>query len=122
LGTLGSFNQRYVFPDGDLVPPATAVQQAEAAGFETRDVESLREHYTLTLRHWVRRLEAHHEQAADMVGEATYRVWRLYMAASAAGFDGGKYTLIQALFSKPDAAGHSEIPLTRADLYLPETH
>ena len=27
------------------------------SGFEVRDVESLREHYALTLRHWVRRLE-----------------------------------------------------------------
>jgi cyclopropane-fatty-acyl-phospholipid synthase len=52
-----------------------------------------------------------------MVGEATYRVWRLYMSASASGFASGKLALIQALFSKPDASGKTELPLTRADLY-----
>jgi cyclopropane-fatty-acyl-phospholipid synthase len=45
-------------------------KKAARAGFEVRDVESLREHYALTLRHWVRRLEAHHLQALDFVSEA----------------------------------------------------
>ena len=113
----GAFVQRYVFPDGELVPPAVAIGYAEDAGFETRDVESLREHYALTLRQWVRRLEARHAEAADLVGEETYRVWRLYMAASARGFTRGDIGLIQALFSKPHPDGRSEIPATRADLY-----
>jgi cyclopropane-fatty-acyl-phospholipid synthase len=113
----GAFIQRYVFPDGELVPPHEAIRQAERAGFETRDVESLREHYALTLRHWVRRLEARHNDAVHLVGESTYRVWRLYMSASANGFASGKLALIQALYSKPGPAGTSELPLTRADLY-----
>jgi cyclopropane-fatty-acyl-phospholipid synthase len=117
--SLGSFNQRYVFPDGDLVSPATAIQRAEAVGFETHDVENLRQHYALTLRHWVRRLEASHNRARDLVGESTYRVWRLYMSGSAAGFASGKLSLIQALFSRPGPDGPAELPLTRADLYEP---
>jgi len=79
----GEFIDRYVFPDGELLPAATVIASAERSGFELRDVESLREHYTLTLRHWVRRLEEHHDEAAALVGEETYRVWRLYMSASA---------------------------------------
>jgi cyclopropane-fatty-acyl-phospholipid synthase len=113
----GSFINRYVFPDGELVPPREAIRQGELAGFETRDVESLREHYALTLRQWVRRLEEHHEEAVKQVGEKTYRVWRLYMSGSASGFTNGNLALIQALFSKPDASGHTALPLTRADLY-----
>ena len=113
----GAFIQRYVFPDGELLPPHEAIRLAEHAGFETRDVESLREHYALTLRHWVRRLEARHGDAVQLVGEATYRVWRLYMSASANGFASGKLALIQALYSKPGPTGASELPLTRADLY-----
>jgi cyclopropane-fatty-acyl-phospholipid synthase len=113
----GAFVWTYVFPDGELVSPADAIQYAELAGFETRDVENLREHYTLTLRQWVRRLEARHEEAVQLVGEATYRVWRLYMAASAHTFAVGGNALIQALFSKSHADGSSELPLTRADLY-----
>jgi cyclopropane-fatty-acyl-phospholipid synthase len=113
----GAFVWTYVFPDGELVPPGDAVQYAELAGFDTRDVENLREHYALTLRQWVRRLEAQHEEAARLVGEATYRVWRLYMAASAHAFAVGGNALIQALFSKSRVDGSSELPPTRADLY-----
>lgn len=62
-----SFTQRYVFPDGELTPINVTLKAAEEAGFEVRDVESLREHYALTLRHWVRRLEDHHQQALEFV-------------------------------------------------------
>src|SRR5512145_491133 len=78
-----SFSDNYVFPDGELVPISATLAAAEAAGFEVRDVESLREHYALTLRHWVRRLEEHHAEALRHVDEPTYRVWRLYMSGSA---------------------------------------
>ena len=115
-----SFIQRYVFPDGELVPPAEVLRFAEAAGFETRDVESLREHYALTLRRWVGRLEQHHDEAVRLVSEQTYRVWRLYMSGSARGFATGRIGIIQALFSKSGESGHSNLPLTRKDLYLPE--
>jgi cyclopropane-fatty-acyl-phospholipid synthase len=113
----GGFIQRYVFPDGELASSGEMLRAAEAQGWETRDVENLREHYTLTLRHWVRRLEAAHEEAAQRVGEQTYRVWRLYMAASAHGFAAGRLQLIQTLLSKARADGSSSLPLTRSDLY-----
>jgi cyclopropane-fatty-acyl-phospholipid synthase len=80
-------------------------------------VESLREHYTLTLRHWGRRLEARHAEATRLVGEGTVRVRRLYMAAAARAFATGGVGVVQALLSKPDAAGVAGLPLTRADLY-----
>jgi cyclopropane-fatty-acyl-phospholipid synthase len=51
---IAAFSQHYVFPDGELVPISVSLSAAEAAGFEVRDVESLREHYALTLRNWVR--------------------------------------------------------------------
>ena len=114
-----SFIQRYVFPDGELVSPAEVLRFAEAAGFETRDVESLREHYALTLRRWVRQLEVSHEEAAQIAGEQAYRVWRLYMAGSARAFAKGKIGIIQALFSKVGEDGLSNLPLTRKDLYCP---
>jgi len=92
---------------------------AEAAGFETRDLESLREHYALTLRRWVRRLEAHQEQAAQIADEQAYRVWRLYMAGSARAFAIGRIGIIQALFNKIGEDGLSNLPLTRKDFYRP---
>jgi cyclopropane-fatty-acyl-phospholipid synthase len=112
-----AFIRKYVFPDGDLVPAASVIAAAESQGFETRDVESLREHYVTTLRHWVHRLETNESEAVALVGEATYRVWRLYMAAAAHGFRCGRIGVIQSLFAKPDARGSVDVPITRADLY-----
>ena len=113
----GEFIDRYVFPDGELLPSATMIASAERNGFELRDVESLREHYVLTLRHWVHRLEAHHDEAVALVGEPTYRVWRLYMAASAFGFRTGRIGIIQSLLAKPNGDGRVEVPRTREDIY-----
>jgi cyclopropane-fatty-acyl-phospholipid synthase len=113
----GRFIERYVFPDGELVPLAEAVRDAEEAGLEARDVETLREHYALTLRHWVQRLERNRAAAVALVGEESYRVWRLYMAASAHAFSTGKISLAQVLLAKPDAEGRVALPRTRADLY-----
>jgi cyclopropane-fatty-acyl-phospholipid synthase len=112
-----AFIRKYVFPDGDLVAASSVIAAAEAQGFETRDVESLREHYVMTLRHWVRRLEQHEAEAVAIVGEPTFRVWRLYMAAAAHGFRKGRLNVIQTLFAKPDVHGDVELPQTRADLY-----
>ena len=111
-----SFANHYVFPDGELVPVSSTLRAAVASGFEVRDVESLREHYTLTLRHWVRRLEAHAEEARKLTNDVTYRIWRLYMSGSAYAFEVGRNNIYQALLAKPDR-GNSGLPLTRADWY-----
>jgi cyclopropane-fatty-acyl-phospholipid synthase len=113
----GSFSDAYVFPDGELTPISTSLQVAEEIGFEVRDVESLREHYAMTLRHWVRRLESNHERALQFVDEPTYRVWRLFTSGSAAGFAAGRLNVHQALLVKPGPKGESDLPLTREDLY-----
>ena len=112
-----SFSDAYVFPDGELTPISASLHVAEEAGFEVRDVESLREHYMLTLRQWVKRLEERHDQALQYVDEPTYRVWRLFMSGSAYGFDVGRLNLHQALLVRPNKDGRSGIPLTRADWY-----
>lgn len=113
----GSFVQRYVFPDGELAPVSEVNLIAEAAGFEVRDVENLREHYDLTLRHWVNRLETRQDDAIQASTETAYRTWRLYMAASAYGFEAGNININQSLLAKP-ANGKSNLPLSRADLYM----
>lgn len=114
----GQFSQRYVFPDGELVPISEALAVAERAGFEVRDVESLREHYALTLRHWVRNLEAARAEAVRVKDERTYRNWRLFMSVSALGFEIGETNVFQALLSR-SRNDTAELPLTRAHLYQP---
>ena len=112
----GAFAWRHVFPDGELSPLSEINAVAEAAGFEVRDVENLREHYALTLRQWVNRLAARQAEATNLVGEATYRTWRLYLAASAHGFETGEINVNQTLLAKL-ADGQANVPYSRADMY-----
>ena len=113
------FINRYVFPDGELDTVSNIQRRMEQTGFEIHDVEALRPHYALTLREWVRRLEAHCEEALQYVSEAAYRVWRLYMAACAREFELGGTGIYQILASKRNA-GISPVPLTRKDIYAGE--
>lgn len=113
---VGPFVHRYVFPDAELLPIQDLVRGAESCGFELRDVENLREHYTLTLETWRHRLEQHQQKAVRMVGEVTYRVWRLYMAMAAYYFQLGRLSLYQTLCVKA-IDGKADLPLTRENWY-----
>ncbi|MGO9961969.1 MAG: class I SAM-dependent methyltransferase [Acidimicrobiales bacterium] len=108
-----SFFGRYVFPDGELLDVGDVVLAMERAGFECRDVESLREHYALTLRCWVANLGANWEAAVTQVGLARARIWRLYMAGSVIGFESGGIAVHQVLGVVPDD-GRSGMPRTRS--------
>lgn len=108
-----SFMYRYVFPDGELLDVGDTVLAMENAGLEVRDVESLREHYALTLRQWVANLEEHWDAAVAHVGIGWARVWRLYMAASAVGFEDGGLAIHQVLGVLPATDATSGMPLTR---------
>jgi cyclopropane-fatty-acyl-phospholipid synthase len=112
-----SFVDAHVFPDSDIPPLPVVTAAAATAGFEVRDVENLREHYVLTLRHWLCRLERSHTAALTFVDEPTYRIWRLYLAGSAHGFAHGDLAVYQTLLAKPDDEGHARLPLTRDDWY-----
>ena len=104
------FVRTYVFPDSELPPIAKVLAQAESHDFEVRDVESLRENYTRTLRHWARRLEARQEEAIAEVGEQTYRIWRLYLSGCAWWFERGYVSVFQSLFVKRSAHGVAACP------------
>ncbi|SPJ18145.1 putative fatty acid methyltransferase [Burkholderiales bacterium] len=110
------FINRYVFPDGELDAVSNIQMGMERAGFEIHDVEGLRPHYAMTLRHWVQRLEAAHEEAVREVGETVYRIWRLYMAACALEFEDGGTGVHQILASRRGATS-LPVPLTRRDIY-----
>lgn len=110
------FINRYVFPDGQLETISTVQQIMEGADFEIHDVEGLRQHYALTLREWVSRLELRREEALKHVPESVYRIWRLYMAACALHFEEGNSGIYQILASKRAPFSNS-VPLTRRDLY-----
>lgn len=102
--------KRYVFPDGELHEVGVLVSMLQESGFEVRHLESLREHYDLTLRCWVDNLEDNWDAAVALVGEGRARVWRLYMAASAVNFALGGVQIQQVLAVK-STNGTSAMPL-----------
>ncbi|MFI6248745.1 class I SAM-dependent methyltransferase [Streptomyces sp. NPDC051016] len=105
------FIDAYVFPDGELAPIGTTVTQLERAGFEVRDVESIREHYARTLRRWVLNLEGDWARAMRLTSPGRARVWRLYMAASALAFEHNRIGVNQVLAVRTPESGASGLPL-----------
>jgi cyclopropane-fatty-acyl-phospholipid synthase len=107
---IDAFIDRYVFPDGELAPVGRTLAALEEAGFEARDVHSIREHYALTLRRWVANLEANWQDAVRVTSPGRARVWRLYMAASALSFERNKIGVNQILAVKTPESGASGTP------------
>lgn len=113
----GEFIDRYVFPQGELPHLATIARAISEAGLEIVDVESLRLHYARTLQLWSQGLERQLQKAAQWVPEKSLRIWRLYLAGCAYGFQHGWMNLHQILAVKPREDGSHDLPWTRADLY-----
>ncbi|WP_422626777.1 class I SAM-dependent methyltransferase [Rhodococcus sp. (in: high G+C Gram-positive bacteria)] len=113
-GRAPSFIDHYIFPDGEVLPLSKTVDAFERAGLEVRDGESLREHYSLTLRAWVSNLLGSWDDAVRSVGAERARTWLLYLTASALGFDApNRLTIYQVLAVRPTADGGSGLPRTR---------
>ena len=108
------FIDRYVFPDGELLPIGWLITQMNAAGFEIRHEENLREHYAKTLAGWSANLEANWDACVAEAGERRARVWRLYMPACQVGFDLNNIQLHQVLGVKLGADARSGFPLRPA--------
>jgi cyclopropane-fatty-acyl-phospholipid synthase len=113
----GGFIRTYIFPDSELLPVGRVVEAAERAGFEVRDLESLREHYADTLTHWLHRLEQAFGEAVREVGQEKARAWRLYLASSSVAFRMGEFSIFQLLLARPDEGGRARVPRTRDRWY-----
>ena len=114
---ISDFVEDYVFPGGQLTNVARVIEGMAREGLEPVDAESLREHYAMTLWHWVDRLEAHEAAARAEVGDERYRIWRIYMAGSAHAFDRGWLSIWQVLAGKARPDGRLPHPLTRDYMY-----
>ncbi len=110
--------ERRIFPGA--YPPSIGqmMQIFEPSDLSVLDVENLRLHYALTLRHWLRRYEDAVDAVRGMFDETLVRTWRLYLAGSIAAFETGVLQLFQVLFT---AEENNDIPLTRAHLYAADT-
>jgi cyclopropane-fatty-acyl-phospholipid synthase len=106
------FIDRYVFPDAELTGSGRIITAMQDAGIEVRHSENLREHYALTLTAWGRNLVDSWDACVAEVGEATAKVWGLYMAGSRLGFERNAVQLHQVLGVRLADDGNSGLPLT----------
>lgn len=113
---LQAWIEKRIFP-GAYPPALSEMSQIfEPWDLSVLDVENLRLHYAQTLRHWLALYEAAAERVRAMFDEKFVRMWRLYLAGSAAGFSTGTLQLFQVVFATAD---NNDIPWTRAHLYTP---
>jgi len=85
----------------------------EPVSLSVVDVENLRLHYALTLRHWRERFDRAAARVSGMFDETFVRAWRLYLAGSEVSFTTGYLQLFQVTFAR----GSAPTPWTRAELY-----
>jgi cyclopropane-fatty-acyl-phospholipid synthase len=115
----GQFIGRYVFPHGELAHLHLAVHDMSAQDLEVQDVECLRSHYAKTLASWSENFERRLDAAVAASSERTARIWRVYLAGCAYGFDQGWMSIYQVLASKQTKPGPAPLPLTRDWMYRP---
>lgn len=108
---------RYIFPGGHLPTVQLVTDSLDHHDFRLTDYESLKIHYALTLDEWWRRFEIHKEKIISMYDERFYRMWRLWLASSSAGFRYGTLDVSQFVFTKNTST--AQLPLTREHMYLP---
>jgi cyclopropane-fatty-acyl-phospholipid synthase len=107
----GAFLDRYVFPDAELIGSGRIITEVQNAGLEVQHEENIRVHYAMTLAGWCRNLEDNWDACVAEVGEATARVWGLYMAGSRLAFERNEIQLHHVLATKTDENGVSGYPL-----------
>jgi cyclopropane-fatty-acyl-phospholipid synthase len=108
---------RFIFPGGELDTIGMTVTNLGRLGFETLDVEDMREHFELTLKHWTERLYDQRLRAYALVGEPRTRLWLIYFALFKKAFERGSVQVYQTVAQKR-RPGPSGLPLDRKSLYL----
>jgi cyclopropane-fatty-acyl-phospholipid synthase len=105
--------EKYVFPGyynpslGEVLKPI----EREHRQLHLIDVENMRYHYALTLKHWLERLERNADRVRAQWGEEVLRTFRLYLNGGLADFAHGAGTLVyQVLLSH---GFDNNAPLTR---------
>jgi cyclopropane-fatty-acyl-phospholipid synthase len=113
-GLLHPWITRRIFPGAYAPSLAEMMQIFEPSGLSVLDVENIRLHYALTLRHWLDRYRVAEDRVRRMFDETFVRMWRLYLAGSIAGFETGTLQLFQVVFTTRE---NNHIPLTRQHQY-----
>ncbi|MFJ7305285.1 class I SAM-dependent methyltransferase [Streptomyces sp. NPDC099088] len=106
----GAFIESYIAPDMTMRPLPATLAHLEKAGFEIRDVQSLREHYVRTIDAWSEQLETAWDETVHRFGARRARIWRLYLAGASLAFEGNRMSVHQILAVRTRPDGRSGFP------------
>jgi cyclopropane-fatty-acyl-phospholipid synthase len=101
--------RKYIFPGGYIPSLSEIAPPLERTGLKLADLEVLRQHYALTLRHWREACEAARDRIEALYDARFYRMWRFYLSMMEAAFDIGNVAVFQLQMQK----GGQQVPLTR---------
>ncbi|HKX91914.1 MAG TPA: cyclopropane-fatty-acyl-phospholipid synthase family protein [Sphingomicrobium sp.] len=109
------FTDKYIFPGYHLPSLSQMVAASEKSRLIAADVENLRLHYALTLRHWLERATAARAQIEAMYDARFFRMWEFYLAGGIVMFESGAACNYQVQYVRDRRA----LPITRD--YMLET-
>jgi cyclopropane-fatty-acyl-phospholipid synthase len=103
------FTDKYIFPGYHLPSLSQMTAASERSRLIASDVENLRLHYALTLRHWRARFCARRPEVEAMYDGRFFRMWDFYLAAGIVMFESGAACNYQVQYIRDRRA----LPITR---------
>jgi cyclopropane-fatty-acyl-phospholipid synthase len=122
IHTIGSVNPprdphpwitKYIFPGGYTPSLSEVITPIEKAGLIVSDIEVLKLHYSLTLKHWRENCVKNKEQIIKMFDVKFFRMWEFYLASCESAFKWGDQVVYQFQLTK----NYTSTPITRNYIY-----
>ena len=104
---------KYIFPGGYTPSMSEMTKPIEKSGLIVSDVEVLKLHYSLTLRHWKERFLSNKNKVISMFDEKFFRMWEFYLASCESAFKWGDQVVYQFQLTK----NYLSTPNTRDYIY-----
>ena len=112
-GAQAEWITKYIFPGGYIPTLSQLTPAIEKSGLWSLDIEVLRIHYAITLRHWLARFDAQIDTVRKTYDDRFIRMWRYYLIACFMTFE----EEAQGVFQMQLGHRHDVVPLTRDYLY-----
>ena len=103
------FTEKYIFPGYYLPSLSDMTAATEKVRLITSDVENLRLHYALTLRHWLERATKKRAEIEAIYDARFFRMWEFYLAGGIVMFESGAACNYQLQYVRERTA----LPITR---------
>ena len=104
---------KYIFPGGYTPSMSEMTKPIEKSGLIVSDVEVLKLHYSLTLRHWKERFLSNKNKVISMFDAKFFRMWVFYLTSCEIAFKYGDQVVYQFQLAK----NYTSTPTTRDYIY-----